>query len=276
MDYSQVCQGWIYYIRNKVNGKMYIGKTNNFERRKSDHFSDREHSTILKRAYTKYGIENFEMIPILSFKAIDNIVLNKILNWLEVFYIAKYNTKESGYNATIGGDGLSGYAHREETKKKISEAHIGMIPSEESRIKMSKSNHSSLGENSKKPILLYRLDGSFFKEYNSTVEAVRELTGKRFSTTAETALRTPTSQAYGYLWRKKTGDNFPLYIDAYVNPRSRTVYHYSKEGQLLGTYICPKEASEKTGISLITIRCSTKKYRKYALTDYWSYEPPAA
>ena len=86
MDYSQVCQGWIYTITNKVNGKMYVGKTNNFKRRQYKHFHQEE-CPILKRAFTKYGLENFEMVPIVTFTAINHEVLDKVLDFLECLYI---------------------------------------------------------------------------------------------------------------------------------------------------------------------------------------------
>ena len=104
MDYSQVCQGWIYYIKNTINGKMYIGKAVNYTQRKWQHFH-REQCPALKRAFNKYGIENFEMEPILTFKAINREVLDKTLCELEKHYIKKFRTYREGYNVTKGGEG---------------------------------------------------------------------------------------------------------------------------------------------------------------------------
>jgi group I intron endonuclease len=55
----------IYKITNLINNQCYIGKTNNFERRKKDHFrlafteGHKEYNKTLYRAIRKYGQENF-------------------------------------------------------------------------------------------------------------------------------------------------------------------------------------------------------------------------
>ena len=60
--------GYIYLIRNKINGKFYLGSTKNLHKRKLKHFRDlknqNHHSIYLQRSYDKYGIENFEFIII--------------------------------------------------------------------------------------------------------------------------------------------------------------------------------------------------------------------
>ena len=60
--------GYLYIIRNKVNDKFYLGSTNNYHKRKINHFSqlrcDKHHSIHLQRAYDKYGEDNFEFIII--------------------------------------------------------------------------------------------------------------------------------------------------------------------------------------------------------------------
>lgn len=50
----------------------------------------------------------------------NEMYLNSILNRLERMYIKKYNTFDRGYNMTIGGRGVRGLKHSEETKKKLS------------------------------------------------------------------------------------------------------------------------------------------------------------
>lgn len=272
MDNTKEFQGWIYYIKNKVNGKMYVGKTNNFERRKMEHFHKEESCPILQRALAKYGKENFEMIPILTFKTTKLNVLNNILNQLEIFYIKKYNTFRSGYNVTKGGEGTSGYKHKEITKQKIGAVHKNKIVTLETKAKMSKSSHETQNwKYTEKPILLYNLQGKFIKEYPSITAAKIELTGKRDNTSIETALRNPSSQAFNYQWRYKETKEFPLQITPYINPRSKKVYYYSKENLLLGEFTSPKEAAMKTGIPLLRIRNSLNRQRKYPLASYFTY-----
>jgi hypothetical protein len=265
MDYTEVCQGWIYCITNKVNGKKYIGQTNNFERRKKEHFSIVDEGNVsLRNAFIKYGVENFTMESILTFNAINKKVLRKVLNQLEIFYISKYDTfnKNKGYNFTKGGKGNLGFKHTEESKRKMSEVHKEV---------------SKIGEMSSKPVLLYNLNGTFSREYKSVRDAVRAVGGNENSySNAMYALRDGRKKLHGYLWRYKTTDMFPIFIEPYLWPTSKTIYHYSIDGRLIGEYSCAYEAAEKLGIPVKKIWKSARNKRIKARTDYWSYEAPAA
>lgn len=95
----------IYKITNKINGKIYIGKSLNIERRWKEHirhskdeFSKRK--PLIHRAINKYGPDNF------VFEVIQECNMED-LNNLEKYYINEYgsNNKEIGYNITEGGDG---------------------------------------------------------------------------------------------------------------------------------------------------------------------------
>lgn len=90
---------YIYLITNKINGKIYIGKHS------TDNLNDgyMGSGVLIKKAEQKYGLENFTK-EYLAFCDTE-----EKLNWLECFYIKKYNAKEVGYNLTDGGEGLSGY-----------------------------------------------------------------------------------------------------------------------------------------------------------------------
>ena len=58
----------IYFIRNKINGKIYVGSAINLKRRKWEHFTRLErnehHNEYLQRSWNKYGKENFEFLII--------------------------------------------------------------------------------------------------------------------------------------------------------------------------------------------------------------------
>ena len=119
--------GYIYKITNKINGKAYIGKTNNIIRRWKEHKYGHGGTAILSKAFIKYGIDNFDFSIIDIEKYNTTEELNKQLAELEIYYIGVYNTFKNGYNATIGGDGISFYKHSEETKRKISNSNKGKI-----------------------------------------------------------------------------------------------------------------------------------------------------
>ncbi len=61
------------------------------------------------------------------------------LNELEEYYIREYDTLESGYNSTSGGEGCLNRIVSEETKLKISKTLMGHSVTEETRLKMSAS-----------------------------------------------------------------------------------------------------------------------------------------
>ena len=59
-------------------------------------------------AILKYGFENFKY-EIISVVDIDNKEqFHNKLNWMEKYYIKKFNSCENGYNITEGGGGTSG------------------------------------------------------------------------------------------------------------------------------------------------------------------------
>ena len=95
---------YIYHIINKINGKKYIGKTNNLPHRIESHLSalalNKHHSVKLQRAYNKYGKDNF----IFSYQEVE-VANEDELSLREILEIEKYDSYNNGYNMTLGGDG---------------------------------------------------------------------------------------------------------------------------------------------------------------------------
>lgn len=95
----------IYKITNKINGKAYIGKSSNIEKRWQYHLnnytSNREYNKTLYKAFRKYGINNF------SFEVLEELSdkYDEQANEREQYWIKYYNTFDFGYNMTEGGDG---------------------------------------------------------------------------------------------------------------------------------------------------------------------------
>lgn len=92
---------YIYEITNKINGKIYIGKTEfSLEKRFKEHCRDAFRETEEKRplyaAMRKYGVENFH---------IELIEETDIPDERERFWIEEKGSFKNGYNATRGGDG---------------------------------------------------------------------------------------------------------------------------------------------------------------------------
>ena len=125
--------GYIYMIRNTVNGKAYIGQTiKKPEYRINAHLDCTENgSLLLKRAIEKYGRDAF------TFEILHDSVLDILLDDLEIAEIKKHNTlAPNGYNLDSGGNANKFVS--DETRRKMSEAQKGRKPiSPETRQKMS-------------------------------------------------------------------------------------------------------------------------------------------
>lgn len=144
-------QSGIYCIRNKENGKFYIGSTSNFRKRMREHLSClRKNVHVnkhLQRAFNKYGEENFSFEVFEYVEDIDNLleVEQKVLDKLKPYNmkigynISRFATSYRVYgkdNPHFGkpkseeqkrktSQSLKGHKHSEETKKRISKAIKG-------------------------------------------------------------------------------------------------------------------------------------------------------
>ena len=95
---------YIYKITNTLDGRVYVGKTHDLDKRILQHFSDlrkgKHHSHKLQRAVDKYGIDNFKV----SFEEVE-VPDEDALSLLEIQEIEKCDSYNNGYNETLGGDG---------------------------------------------------------------------------------------------------------------------------------------------------------------------------
>lgn len=114
--------GYVYIVRNKINGMRYIGQTleSDIHTRWKYHKNKCKNSLgrYLLAAYNKYGIEQFD------FKIIC-ICFDEDCNRFEEEYIKKYNTiVPNGYNLREGGNNSK---HHPDTLKLMSDRLKGKI-----------------------------------------------------------------------------------------------------------------------------------------------------
>ncbi len=155
--------GIIYKVTNKINGKIYIGKTvKSLSRRRTEHHTGIENTDNVfkgfKGALQKYGKEQF------VWEILEECPIEE-LNSREVHYIEDHKSymKGVGYNLTKGGDGApygdlnpskrpdvkeklrlanTGYKHTEDTLKIMSEKSLEFYKNGmpvEQRVKISES-----------------------------------------------------------------------------------------------------------------------------------------
>ena len=142
----------------KNNEIVYIGKDSNIDtnERHKQHFQPSKYN---EQPINRILQNNPDRYIYQVLWEIDDCT-NNHLNQMEIYYIKKYNPQ---FNFTDGGDGMTGFKHSEETRKKmsennarywkgktlseetrkkISEAKKGKTHSEETRKKMSEANKS--------------------------------------------------------------------------------------------------------------------------------------
>lgn len=130
----------IYIVTHRDSGRLYIGKSTNFERRWREHlsFARRGGWTPICEAIQEYGADAFDVDLVARFydesDAFD----------FECHMIATKNSRiPTGFNVQRGGEGNTGQSAMrgrhlsEETKAKISASRKGHKHSEESKQKMS-------------------------------------------------------------------------------------------------------------------------------------------
>lgn len=130
---KQIISG-IYKITNCINNKVYIGKSVDIlNKRWPCHkvlLNNGTHTNKhLQNSWNKYGEKNFDFSIIFECSQDE-------LDKYEIYYITVYKSylPEFGYNKTYGGDGA---VPTEETRAKMSTAHIGILGTPESKAKQS-------------------------------------------------------------------------------------------------------------------------------------------
>ena len=134
----------IYKVTNKVNGKIYIGQSKNFRKRKRSHINEVENNKdnmIFHKALKKYGIEQFNWEILWTGE-------EELLDEMEIYFIKEnksfiHSTEydgSNGYNMTAGGCGSKGFKHSEESKLKM----CNRIQSKETKLKIGIANSDKI------------------------------------------------------------------------------------------------------------------------------------
>jgi group I intron endonuclease len=210
----------IYLLRNKINNKIYIGKSINLYKRIYRHKNDSKYnnSIYICLAINKYGWNNFEVEILEKFDNIDNDFLLKI----EAEYIKKYNStdRKIGYNLLAFGTDKTGFKASAETLRKMSIAASGKNNGNWGK-KLSEEHRQLLIESNKrlkrKPVKQIDLKtGEIIRIWESSVHAAVGIgitTGSEIRRVCNKTIREGylCRTAHGFLWEhanKKELDNF--------------------------------------------------------------------
>ena len=97
---------YIYQITNLINGKIYIGQTNNIQKRWANHKCSNDPDMVIARALRKYGVDNFH------FEILLRGLTPEEANQKEVELIKEKNSLvPNGYNVATGGNRIDGYSN---------------------------------------------------------------------------------------------------------------------------------------------------------------------
>lgn len=209
----------IYKITNKIDGKVYIGKSINIYYRWTQHIKIaknpskyRDGNRPLYYAMNKYGIDNFE------FEVIE-ICDEDVLCEREIYWIGMYDCTTlsgHGYNLTSGGEN----GNFTQAKKAYQ----------------------------------YDFDGNFIAEHNTIRDAAFAVCDKPDASAIQNAMGKIGSQSYGYQWRYDKVDKIEPYIEYHCS--ALKVAKYDSNGHLVATYRSAQEAADSIGKSKSLVRLS--------------------
>lgn len=127
----------VYQIKNLTNGKVYVGSSKNIAKRFYEHKrtlqKNQHHSLKLQRAWNLYGEDAF------SFSIVLHCAEDALID-LEQRCIDYSFSQKNGYNVLPNAKSNHGFKMSDETKRKLSIAHLGKITSDETRVKLSIAN----------------------------------------------------------------------------------------------------------------------------------------
>lgn len=262
----------IIYKYTSPSGKCYIGQTVNESSRKSYHkrnafnVNSSSYHKPFYRAIRKYGWDSFDYQVLNTVMEEDEEALQDKLDTLEIYYIGVYEAYTKGYNCTVGGHQLRGLNH----------PSCGKMLSQEHKAKLKKSRSKIISQ--------YSTEGAYIATYDSAAQA-EHATGAD-SSGIIAVCKGKQKTAGGYQWRYgvTTGN-----IDQVVyskpkrarkfgkeNPRSKTVYQYTLDGELVRIWESGYQAEREEGYSSVYISkvCNKKLpfYGKKNENKYlWSF-----
>ena len=206
----------VYMHVNKTNGKRYIGITSQVPSRRWHNGLGYKAQKRFYSAIQHYGWDGFEHL------IIESGLAKETAEKREAELIAEYNSNDLRYGYNIENGGVihklsqeqiehlreinRGRTHSDETKKKMSQSHIGLstrwlVGSHQSDVTKRKRADRLSGANNPKAreVYQYNLDGTFVAKYSFMEEAKRALGLSSTAHISQCCLGT-RGKAHGFMW----------------------------------------------------------------------------
>lgn len=212
----------IYYIKNIINDKMYIGQTKNIKRRRLSHYgklSKGYHPNYkLQDDWNKYGGNSFK-ITVLEY--CDESEVNK----REMYYISLFNSVDDGYNISIGGTNGNNFPRKRIKQYDLDGNFIKLWESAAEAARFynvkrgyisgaAKKHHKTLNyqwcyedeeisdfylRKDQKPIAQYDLNNNLVNVYKTMIDIEKQNEGYKRNNICAAIRKDKTS--YGYKWK---------------------------------------------------------------------------
>lgn len=264
----------IIYKYTSPSNKCYVGQTVNEKNRKRQHRqsayneNDKAYNHKFHVAIRKYGWDSFKYEVLLTIIEDSEEALTDRLNEEEAYYIKLYDSFKNGYNMTPGGNQVRGKDH----------PSYGTHLSEEHKEKLKNSVRKQVSQ--------YDLDGNYLATYKSAADA-QKITGCD-SSQITAICRGKAYTSKGFQWRygdskENIGkpnvpkNNRGTGRTGKLNGRSKEIYQYSLQGELINIWEGALCAEREGGYSSTHLSKSIKKEVPYGkkgeLKSFWSFVP---
>lgn len=248
----------IYRIRNKVNGRIYIGSAKEFKRRFRGH-----HNSLLKLKHkNKHLQEDFVLFGTDSFvfEVLELVEENRLVveqQYLNLFF----DNQKNCYNIQPKTNKIFLTHHSIEAKKKISKAVKGRKLSKETKEKISIGNKGKPKSEQHKKAMSKARTGL---KMNLSEELINQKRKQMLGNTFRLGIS-------GWNHTDETKTKMTLKHMGKPGTRNKEIYQFDKSGFLVGHYFSIVEAANCLKRNPTAIVKAAQGSRKSAYGFFWSY-----
>lgn len=255
----------IYIIKNKVNGKVYIGQTKKLGQRYSEHLGrikkHKHHNELLQRAFEKYGVDNFE------YSVLEEVLESSMLNEREKYWIDYYGGLNSDKNYNLKDPLLN--EHSDYVRKKLSKVNSGINnPNYGNKWTQKMKNKASSLKKGKSWEELYGKE----KAEEMKKNAAKSQEGRTHSEEVKDKIRQynigEKNPAYG-MGDRQRGEKNPAF--GKPSAQRKTILQFDKQGNLIKEYEFLSEV-KKDGFHIGNVASAARGELKSAGGFIWKYK----